>query len=165
MHSSFLSNIYFLSSLLMLITMHRHYGSLLHPRRIKIYLCTCQALGYREYYVSVFWYQVYEARLLITLVDIARLAERFNMCSQSRDWSNWYQKTRTWYSIYQFTHCFTLQTSDYDVIFYFCIDDSAYKRRHSKSATSSWPDKDTCHEIDNVYQATCNNVVYMSGNW
>ena len=27
MHSSFLSNIYFLSSLLMLITMHRHYGS------------------------------------------------------------------------------------------------------------------------------------------
>ena len=33
--------------------------------------------------------------------------------------------TCTWYSIYQITHCFTLQTRDYDVIFDFCID-SAY---------------------------------------
>ena len=33
-----------------------------------------------------------------------------------------YLKTQTWYSIYQFTHCFTLQTRDYDVIFDFCVD-------------------------------------------
>ena len=31
-------------------------------------------------------------------------------------------KMPTWYSIYQFTHCFTLQTSNYDVIFDFCVD-------------------------------------------
>ena len=36
-----------------------------------------------------------------------------------------YQKTQTWYSIYQFTHCFTLQTSDYDVIFDFCVDSAS----------------------------------------
>ena len=56
------------------------------------------------------------------LDDIARLAERFNMRSQSRAW---YQKTRTWYSIYQFTHCSTLQASDYDVIFEFCVDSAS----------------------------------------
>ena len=36
---------------------------------------------------------------------------RFNMRSRSRAWKTWYQKTR----IYQFNHCFTLQTSDYDI--------------------------------------------------
>ena len=34
-----------------------------------------------------------------------------------------------------------------------------------KTATSSWPDKGTCREIDNVYQATRNNAVNMRGNW
>ena len=33
----------------------------------------------------------------------------------------WYQKTQTWYSIYQFTYRFTLQTIDYDVLFNFCV--------------------------------------------
>ena len=42
-----------------------------------------------------------------------------------------YQKTRTRYFIYQLTHCFTLQTSDYDVIFDFCVD-LASLGRHSK---------------------------------
>ena len=28
----------------------------------------------------------------------------------------------TWYSINQFTHCFTLQTTDNDFIFDFCVD-------------------------------------------
>ena len=32
-------------------------------------------------------------------------------------------------------------------------------RCHSKSATSSWPDKGTCREVDNVYQAMCNYAV------
>ena len=35
---------------------------------------------------------------------------------------NLISKTQTWYSIYQFTHCFTLQTSDYDVLFDFCVN-------------------------------------------
>ena len=56
-----------------------------------------------------------------TLVDIARLAERFNMRSQSRAWQNWYQNTRTWYSIYHITSWFTLQTSDNDIFIDFCV--------------------------------------------
>ena len=27
--------------------------------------------------------------------------------------------------IFQFTHCFSLQTSDYDVISYFCVDSAS----------------------------------------
>ena len=71
----------------------------------------------REYYVSVL-----PGKALRTLVDIEWFAERFNMRSQNRAWLTWYQKTQTWYSIYQFTHYFTLQTSDYDVIFDVCVD-------------------------------------------
>ena len=63
---------------------------------------------------------------------------------------------------------FTLQTSDYDIIFYFCVD-SVLLGCHSKSATSSWSDKGTCREIDIIYKATWNvavNVaVNMNGNW
>ena len=39
-----------------------------------------------------------------------------------------YQKTRTWYSIYQFTHCFTLQTSGNVVIFDFYVDSASFKK-------------------------------------
>ena len=41
----------------------------------------------------------------------------------------------TWYSIYQFTSWFTLQTSDYYVIIYFC-DDSTSLMTSLKRATS-----------------------------
>ena len=75
--------------------------------------------------LSVFWQKVLPGNSLRTLVDIARLAERFNKRSQSRAWETLYQMTRTWYSIYQFTHCFTLQTSDYDVIFDVCVDSAS----------------------------------------
>ena len=41
---------------------------------------------------------------------------------------------RAWYFIYQFTHCFTLQTSDYEVIFYFRVDKASlatsFKKRN-----------------------------------
>ena len=57
-----------------------------------------------------------------TLVDIARLAKRFNMRSQSPAWLTGYQKARTWYSIYRLTHWFTLQVSDYDVKIDDCVD-------------------------------------------
>ena len=39
-----------------------------------------------------------------------------------------------------------------------------HKRHNSNRVTSSRPDKGTCREIDNVYQATCNNAVNMRGN-
>ena len=36
----------------------------------------------------------------------------------------------------------------------------------SKSAMSPWPDKGICFEIDNFYQATCNNAVNnIRSNW
>ena len=42
------------------------------------------------------------------------------MRSQSKAWLTLYQKRRAWYYMtYPFTRCFTLQTSDYDVIFDF----------------------------------------------
>ena len=47
------------------------------------------------------------------------------MHSQSHAWYTLYQKTETRYSIYQLTHCFTLQTSDYDIIFDFCVDSAS----------------------------------------
>ena len=48
---------------------------------------------------------------------------------------------------------FTLQTSNYDVIFDFCVD-SASLATSLKRTTSSLPDKGTRREIDNVDQAT-----------
>ena len=42
----------------------------------------------------------------------------------------------SWYSFYQFTQCFTLQTSDYNIIFDFCVD-SASLAMSFKNATSS----------------------------
>ena len=76
----------------------------------------------------------------------------------------WYQKTRTWYSIYQFTIVSLFKLAIMTQLSIFVLI-QRHKRRHLKSATSSWPDKGTCREIDNVYQATCNNAVYMRCNW
>ena len=59
------------------------------------------------------------------LLDIARLAERFRMHSQTEPGKLDVKKTRTWCSIYQFTPCFTLLTSDHDVIFDFCVDSAS----------------------------------------
>ena len=70
-----------------------------------------------------------------------------------------------WYSIYQFTHCFTLQTSDYEVLFCIFLSIQCHLPRISESEASSWPDKGTYSEIDNFYQAMCNNAVNMRGNW
>ena len=38
------------------------------------------------------------------------------MQSQSQAWFTLHQKMQTWYSIYQFTHWFTLKTGDNDLI-------------------------------------------------
>ena len=59
---------------------------------------------------------------------------------------------------------FPLQTSDYDVIFGFVLI-QVISDAIQKGATSSWPDKGTCREIGNVYQASCINSVDMRGNW
>ena len=47
-------------------------------------------------------------------VDIARRASRCQHAFSKPCLVNLISKG-TWYSIYQFTHCFTLQTSDYDI--------------------------------------------------
>ena len=88
--------------------------------------------------MSVFWYQVYQQGFE-NACGIVRLAERFDMHSQSQAGKLDVKRRK-----YQLTWWFTLQTSDYEVIIDFCV--------HSKSATLSWPDKDTCREIANVNQ-------------
>ena len=67
-----------------------------------------------------------------TFVDIARLAERFDMCFEAEPGKlDIERSTRTWYSIYQFTSWFTLQTGDYDVIIECRVDDVIQKvQRH-----------------------------------
>ena len=59
------------------------------------------------------------------LVDISRLAEGFNMRSQTKPGKIDIKLRKPGYSIYQFIHCVKLQTSDYDVIFDFCVDSSS----------------------------------------
>ena len=46
----------------------------------------------------------------------------------------------------------SLKNSDYDVIIEFFCQIQRHWRRHLKSATPWWPDKDTCCVIGNVYQ-------------
>ena len=62
--------------------------------------------------------------------------------------------------IYQFTHCFTRQTSDYEVIFDFCVDSASLATSFKKC---NFIDKGTCPEIDNVDLATCSKAVNMRG--
>ena len=59
------------------------------------------------------------------LVDIARLAERFNMLLKAEPGKLDIKRREPFYSFYQFTHCFTLQTSDYEVISNFCVDSAS----------------------------------------
>ena len=62
-----------------------------------------------DYKVSVFWYQIYIARLWERLLTSRGLSGDSTCVLKA-----WYQKTRTWYSIYQLTSWFTVQTNDCD---------------------------------------------------
>ena len=62
---------------------------------------------------------------------------------------------------YQSTNCFTLQTSEYDVIIVFCVDSMSFKKCNIMITY----DKGTCREICNVNWSTCNNAVNMRGNF
>ena len=62
---------------------------------------------------------------------------------------------------YQLTNCFTLQTSDYDVIIDFCVDSMSFKKCNVMMTS----DKDTCGEKANVNRSTCNNAVNMRSNF
>ena len=73
------------------------------------------------------------------LVDIARLAEP--------------GKAQTWYSIYKFANCFTLNLNDYNVIDDLCVDSSSLAMLFKK-CNVIMTDKGTCPEIDHVCQAT-----------
>ena len=56
-------------------------------------------------------------KALRMLVDIVRLAERFNMHSRSRG-----IKRHEPGNLFMFTHCFTLQNRGNGVIFDICVD-------------------------------------------
>ena len=91
------------------------------------------------------------------LVDIARLAERFNLRSQNRA-----SKDANLVFYLSVFPLFTLQASDYDVFFVcflycFSVVIQNVERHHDVLF------KATCREIDHVYQATCSNRVNMRG--
>ena len=71
-------------------------------------------LVYRKYLISSLL-----GKALRTLVDIARLAERFKMALRYLAQPGKLDIKRRAFGI---THCFTLQTSNYDGICDFCID-------------------------------------------
>ena len=58
----------------------------------------------------------------------------------------------------------TLQTSDYDVFFLFLCRFSFISEVIQKVQRHQDLIKVTCCEIDNIYQATCNNAVNMRSN-
>ena len=96
-------------------------------------------------------------KALRTLVDIARLAERFKPSLIEID----IIRCKPGILFISLPTDSPFKTIDYDVIFDFCVDSASLA---TKNATSSCPDRGTCGEINNVYQATCNNALYMRGN-
>ena len=94
-----------------------------------------------------------------TLVDIARLAvskpSLVNLISKDAN-------LVFYLSVYPLLN--TLQTSNYDVIFDFCVDSASLATSFKKCNVIMTPIKATCREIDSVYQATRNNAVNMRSN-
>ena len=72
-------------------------------------------------------------KALRMFVDIVRLVERFNMRSQSRALVNLISKDANlvfYLSVYPLLN--TLQTSDYDIIFDFCVDSASLATSYKK---------------------------------
>ena len=109
-----------------------------------------EAQLHREYRVSVFWYQVYQARLLECLLShkawraiqhtILKLC-LVNFISKDTNLVFYLSVNKLFHSSY------------YQVwrIMDFCVDSMSLTTL-LKSAISRWPDKGTCHKIGNVYQ-------------
>ena len=113
--------------------------------------------------MSVFWYQVYQARLWEGLLASRGLPSD-STCLLKAEPGNLDIKDANLVFFLSVYLLFPFPTSDYDIIFDFFVD-SASLTASLKSATSSWPDKSTCLEIDNVYQATCDIAVNNSERW
>ena len=87
--------------------------------------------------MSVFWYQVYQARLWECLLTSRGLPSD-STCVLKAEPGKLDIKRREPGILFISN---TLQTSDYDVFFFISVLIQRHWRRHSKSATSSWPDK------------------------
>ena len=113
--------------------------------------------------MSIFWYQVYQARLWECFVTMRGLMSDSTCVLKAVPGKLDIKKKQTWYFIYQFTHCFTRQTSNYDVIFYFCVNSVSLAMSFKKcNVIMTWWRHMPWDR--HFYQATCNNAVNMTGN-
>ena len=108
--------------------------------------------------MSVFWYQVYQARLRERLLTSRGLQSNLTSVLEAESGKLDIKSRKPGILLISLPSWFTLQTSKYDVTIDFCVIQHHW-RHHSKSATSSWPDKGTCREKDKIYQATCSATV------
>ena len=95
----------------------------------------------RKYYVGVFRYQVYQARLNECLLTSRGLPINSTSVLRAKPGK------------------LDIKRREHGILFISLPISSLLK-----SATSSGPDKATCREIDNVDRATCNNAVNIIGN-
>ena len=72
--------------------------------------------------MSVFWYQVNQARLRERLLTSRGLPSDSKSVLKAEPGKLVIIRREP---VYQFTHCFNLKTSDYDVIFDFCVDSAS----------------------------------------
>ena len=119
--------------------------------------------------MSVFWYQVYQARVWERMLTSRGLPSD-STCVLKAEISK--DANLVFYlSVYPLLN--SLQTSDYDVFFVFVLI-QRYYRRHSKSATSSWPDKGNmpwdrkrllgCVETIQLILGVTDKVIHMMSN-
>ena len=107
----------------------------------------------REYKVSVFWYQFYKTRLRQWLVESRGLTSD-STCVLEAEPGKLDIKRREPGILF-----ISLQVSSFFklaimMLLSSFVSSQRHWQLHSKSVTSSWPDKDTCHEIANVYQVS-----------
>ena len=96
--------------------------------------------------MSVYWYQVYQARLQERLLTSQGFPSDSTCVLEAEPGKLYIIRCETGnISIYLFTHWFTLQTGDFYLIIDFCSIQR--HRRHSKSARSRCPVKDNSSEI------------------
>ena len=82
-------------------------------------------LWYREYYVNVFWYQIYQARLRERLLT-SRGLQRDSSCVLEADPGKLDIKRRELGILFiSLQRWFTLQSSEYDVMINFCVDSAS----------------------------------------
>ena len=119
-------------------------------------------IGNREYSHSVFWYQVYQARLSEGLLTSQGLLSNSTCILEDQPGKLDIKRREPGILCISLPSWFTLQTSEYDVMINFWVESASLATPFKKCNVIMTC---TCREIDNVCQAMCNNAVNMNGNW